>query len=404
MSYRLGVSITHPIQYYSPWFRHLESRLDLEIFYAHRQSAHGQKSAGFGVEFEWDTPGLLEGYRFSWLRNVADNPSVANFSGCDTPEIHDVIGTKKFDAFLVVGWNHKSSLQAICACLKYGVPVLMRSDSQLCTPRARWVSAVKYLPYRWFLQRLNAHLHVGFRNRDYLKHYGVLDDALFFVPHFVDNRFFADRAAMAARNGAVDDLRRRFGISKEGFVFAFVGKMTEKKRPTDLIRAGIELVRDPTFEDVHVVFVGDGPLCRSLQEKAREFRGRIHFSGFCNQTDLPAYYQMADALVLPSDGAETWGLVINESMACGKPAIVSDAVGCAPDLIDEGQTGFTFPLGGVDLLLARMKDLFQLCQKNNDSTRAAVLRKADDYSMERATHGLERALGAVLNTREESAA
>src|SRR2546428_11987966 len=86
MSYRLGVLLSHPIQYYAPWFRYLAGRLDIEVFYAHRQDAAGQSAAGFGVQFEWDTP-LLEGYPYRWLTNVARHPGVGSFAGCDTPEV-----------------------------------------------------------------------------------------------------------------------------------------------------------------------------------------------------------------------------------------------------------------------------------------------------------------------------
>ena len=53
------------------------------------------------------------------------------------------------------------------------------------------------------------------------------------------------------------------------------------------------------------------------------------FAGFRNQSELPRYLAAADVLVLPSDAGETWGLVVNEAMACGLPAIVSRAAGCA---------------------------------------------------------------------------
>ena len=76
----------------------------------------------------------------------------------------------------------------------------------------------------------------------------------------------------------------------------------------------------------------------------------MHFAGFCNQSALPGYYAAADLIVLPSDGSETWGLVVNEAMACGLPAIVSDRVGCAQDLVEEAVTGHTFPLGSVSSL------------------------------------------------------
>ena len=58
---RLGILVSHPIQYYSPWFRALAQRLDLEVFYAYKGSPGQQADAGFGVPFEWDID-LLSGY------------------------------------------------------------------------------------------------------------------------------------------------------------------------------------------------------------------------------------------------------------------------------------------------------------------------------------------------------
>ena len=71
----------------------------------------------------------------------------------------------------------------------------------------------------------------------------------------------------------------------------------------------------------------------------------VRMLGFVNQSELPGIYASADVLVVPSDFRETWGLVVNEAMACGTPAVVSVAVGCAPDLIMEGLTGAIFPCG-----------------------------------------------------------
>jgi len=393
MSYRIGILASHPIQYYAPWFRHLAGRIDVEVFYAHRQDAQGQAEAGFDVAFDWDVP-LLEGYPHRWLENVASRPGLDSFWGCDTPEIYDILERESFDALLIFGWHYKSYLQAAHACQRSGVAVFMRGDSQLCTPRSRLKSLAKYVPYRWLLPQIDAHLYVGERNRAYLQHYGVPDDQLFFVPHFVDNAFFAERAEAAVSEGTPQTLREELGIPPAAFVFLFVGKFIPKKRPADVIRA-VQRVAQATSEAVHVILVGNGPLQEALRQQVRSDVECVHFAGFRNQTELPAFYATADALVLPSDGRETWGLVVNEAMACGTPAIVSDAAGCAPDLIDEGKTGYAYPMGAVDALADRMKKLMACCRQRPEVLRRALAEKSACYSMEHATDGLLQALHPV---------
>jgi len=392
MTVHLGVFVTHPIQYYTPWFRYLMHQIDIVVFYAHRQDAQGHSVSGFGVAFEWDTP-LLEGYPHRWLTNVARHPSVVSFAGCDTPDVYALLRQKPFDACLIFGWGHKSSLQAIHACWRYGIPVLMRGDSQLTTRRSRLKTIVKYLPYRWFLPRLSAHLYVGQRNKAYLRYYGVREEQLFFVPHFVDNDYFATHVQEIARHGKQLALRDHLGIPRHTFVVLYVGKFTPVKRPQDFVRAVVKIRQLSHTIPVHAILVGDGPLRLELQALAQPAADRIHFVGFRNQSELPLFYQTADVLILPGD--ETWGLVVNEAMACGRPAIVSEAAGCSPDLIVEGQTGFTYPPGNVEVLAQRILDLQQLCIHQPTIVEQAVAQKIAAYSFQRATAGLEQALTIV---------
>jgi glycosyltransferase involved in cell wall biosynthesis len=91
-------------------------------------------------------------------------------------------------------------------------------------------------------------------------------------------------------------------------------------------------------------------------------------------------------LVLPSDGGETWGLVVNEAMVCGLPAIVSDAVGCGPDLIENGKTGFTYPLGDCLELARRIQSLAEMKQAGHDFA-PALAEKMRSYSVEAAVRG-----------------
>jgi glycosyltransferase involved in cell wall biosynthesis len=141
------------------------------------------------------------------------------------------------------------------------------------------------------------------------------------------------------------------------------------------------------------MLVGDGPLRAELEDAANSAPGRIHFAGFQNQSRLPAFYAAADALVLPSDSSETWGLVVNEAFACGIPAVVSGAAGCAPDLIDEGRTGFTFPCGKTEALAEAMLRVLDL--RNDPNLPKYLAAKSEAHSVSAASRGIDRALAAI---------
>jgi len=113
----------------------------------------------------------------------------------------------------------------------------------------------------------------------------------------------------------------------------------------DLIAAARQAIASGT--KVHLLFAGSGELGNALRAACRvaidaDERGitstdagapPASFTGFLNQSEISRAYVAADALVLPSDAGETWGLVVNEAMASGLPCIVSEACGCAEDLV-----------------------------------------------------------------------
>jgi len=336
---------THPIQYKAPLFRKLaaDPRIDLTVFYAMIPDA-AQQGAGFGVPFEWDLP-LLGGYRHEVLENRARHPSATTFSGCDTPGIFGRLRRDRPDAVLVNGWGTKTSLQALWACRRLGIPCLVRGEANLLRPRAVW----KHAAHRLLLRQYSAWLAIGSANREFYRFHRCREDRLFWAPYAVDNDFFAAQAA--ARAGRRDELRSAFGIPREACVFLFAGKLEGKKHPLDLLEA---LVNLPAARRAcaHALMAGDGALRGECERLARERGLPATFAGFLNQSRLPDAYAAADVLVLPSDAGETWGLVVNEAMASGRPAVVSRAAGCCADLVVEGETGHSFACRDVAALSA----------------------------------------------------
>jgi len=381
---KLAVVASHPIQYQAPLFRALADVCDLTVFFCHRQSARAQGDAGFGRAFDWDIP-LLDGYRYEWSENVSRHPGVSSFFGCDTPGIGERLARGGFDACLVNGWYLKSYLQAIRAGRALGLRVLLRGDSHLGRHRPAFVRAAKYLPYRWMLGRVDAHLYVGRANWEYLRHYGVPEARLHFAPHFVENERFARGAAVARQSGDARALRSAWGSGDDDVVFGFVGKLIPPKRAEDLVEAiAIARTQEP---GIRGVIVGSGSEEGRLRARATAAAAPIAFAGFKNQSELPACYGAIDALVLPS-AEESWGLVINEAMAAGVPAIASDAVGAAADLIEDDATGYVYAAGDVPGLTSRIVQLARRLRNDRAVITEAVLRRISGYSCASAVAGV----------------
>lgn len=344
MTRKIAIVSSHPIQYQAPLFRALARVVDLRVFYAHRQDASQQAAAGYGVPFDWDVD-VITGFESEFLRNVSPRPGVDAFRAADTPDVAPRLREWRPDAVLAMGWNLKCYWQAMSAARGIGALRLVRGDSQLQTPRSPLARAAKRMLYPLLLARFDRFLPVGSRSREYLLHYGVAADRCFICPHTVDlDRFFAASSrAESDRNG----LRAKFGAGENDLVLAFVGRFVPWKRPCQMVEA---VARLPNRDRIVCLFVGSGEEESSIREVALRESVRVSFRGFVNQSDMPRTLAAADALVLPSNGRETWGLVANEALASGTPVIASDEAGCAVDLAELGDVCHVYRGGDIAAL------------------------------------------------------
>lgn len=393
--YRLAVISTHPIQYHAPWFRGMAAHPDLEshVYYCHKATPQEQALAGFSVEFDWDMP-LLSGYSYSFLQNVARPAGHGRFGGFDTPEIGKTIRERQYDAVLVNGWNYKSAWQAIWAAWQSGIKVFVRGDSHLHVTRSRSMRLTKLLAYRRFVPRFDACLAPGIWSREYFAHYGARPDRIFFVPHVIDSDFMTNESQRLQSHRS--ELRQQWGLRDDGIVFLFVGKFTETKRPLDFVRAVYDASRDEA--SVVGLMVGDGPLRGACEDFVRSHDAPISFTGFLNQSQIVRAYASGDVLVLPSAG-ETWGMVVNEAMACGRPCVVSDRAGSGPDLVLPEETGIVFPHCNVPALSAAMISLTRN-PKRIETMGKNAHNRLRGYSVEAAVDGVLQALAISVGAAE----
>lgn len=380
---RLTVVMTHPVQYYSPWFRYVTSHapdIDLTVLYATEPTA-AQQGSGFGHAFTWDVP-LRDGYRSQVLRPARprDRVDSESFFGVDAHAIGRALRATQPDVVLIPGWHSITLVRAMFAARRLGVPLLFRGDTNLASAPSGWMHRLWRPKTKYLLSQFDGFLSPGQRVRAYLEHMGVDSWQITDTPHCVDNERFATAATPHQSVQGRATARGRWGLAADACVLLFAGKLEAKKRPLDVIRAAARLQRRAV-----VLIVGAGPLESACRAEALRLGVQTIFAGFLNQSELAAAYAAADLLVLPSDARETWGLVVNEALATGLPVVVSDAVGCAPDLVDD-ETGATFACGNVDALTVAIDRVRRRASTRSygESCRA----RAKRFDFEAATAGL----------------
>jgi glycosyltransferase involved in cell wall biosynthesis len=336
---RLAIVTSHPIQYYAPLFRLLakEPGIELKVYYTWSQSQYGAKfDRDFDKMIEWDIP-LLDGYPYEFVNNTAKNPGVHHFNGIVNPELNVRIRDWKPDFLLIIGWNFRSHFSAM-RHFKGRIPVLFKGDSTLLDERPGVKKMLRRIFLKWVYSKADYALYVGKNNYDYFYKHGLRENQLWFVPHAVDNQRFngPDNYESEAKQW-----RRELGIVEDDLVVLFAGKLEPKKDPDFMLRLAKNLP-DPRLK---LIIVGNGKSEEELKMKGSKDK-RIIFMDFQNQQKMPLVYRLANIFVLPSRGpGETWGLAVNEAMACNRPVIVSSKCGCAPDLVEENLTGWIFAPG-----------------------------------------------------------
>jgi len=392
---RLAVVLSHPTQYYSPWFQWLKanSQLQFRVFYLWDFGVTHQVDPKFGTAIKWDVD-LLSGYESEFVPNTSSNPGAESFFGFKNPELGSRLEAYRPDALLLFGYKWASHLKAVAWARWRRVPIIFRGDSNLIGRPAPALHV--YASLRLLFAQMAAFVYVGSANREYFERFCVPSRKLFFSPHSVNSALYKPDESLRARSL---DLRRQLGINEAARVFVFAGKLVPAKQPVALLRAFLEL----GMNDTALVIVGDGSEKSELSRIASENAGRegglsVHFMPFANQSAMPSLYLMADVFVLPSAGVwETWGLAINEAMHMGIPCIVSDRVGCQRDLVTEGETGWVFDPekpGSLKAALSRALSAIG-SEARRDAIRTAVGRRISAYTYMQTTEGLLSALASL---------
>jgi glycosyltransferase involved in cell wall biosynthesis len=197
-----------------------------------------------------------------------------------------------------------------------------------------------------------------------------------------------------------EEVRRRFQIPASAAVVGFVGALDDAHyfKRVDLLLQALAAHQNA---DLHALIVGDGELLPSFTRLARELaiQDRVHFAGGISHHQLPPYVTAMDMLVLPSDSVESFGMVLIEAMACGRPVIASNLPGVG-SLLSPGQDGLLVPPGNMEALANAIREMANVPPERRREMGAAGRAKVEaQYSWERIGDRIEQLYFEMLGDR-----
>lgn len=392
---RLAVVVTHPIQYHACLWRALagEEDIDLRVFYCLDPTLRGVDDQEFDLRVKWDLP-LLDGYRSRFFRNLNPSGRWRGFFRYINPGLIAEICLGKYDYIYCHGYRHLTHLSVMIGARLTGKKVIFRGigynqgRDQYSLLRRYLLSILYKLP--------SVCLYIGRMNREYYRSFGVPELRLVHSPHVVDNFYFSRRAEELISEK--DRIRARFGIQPGEKVILFCGKFIKKKQPLMLLEA---FLKASIGREWVLMMVGEGALKDKLQERgASDPKKKVIFTGFLNQSKISDAYAISEILILPSTAGETWGLTVNEAMNFSCGVIVSDMVGCGPELV-EGEAGEIFRYDDMDDLIGKIKRLTsdeKLLRYYQENAKKTISK----WGVSEFVIGVRRALSLDIDETEKS--
>lgn len=343
----------YPSPYRVHFFDELGKYMDVTVLYSDRVEDIKHRNAAWFEEGEYGfqavrlTPSFRAGRRYlcfdvlPWLK-------------------------KKYDAIVVCGYSSPTAVLAMAYLRMCRIPFYMEVDGGLI----RQDGKLKYFVKKSLVCLANQWLSTGVHTTRYLVHYGAKPERVTHYPFSsLYERDILD--APVSRNEKMH-LRQELQIPEEHMLLA-IGQMIHRKGFDVLLHAAKDL--DPK---IGIYFVG-GEATEEYQKLKEELGlSNVHFLGFQKKDHLEKFYKAADLFVLPTR-EDIWGLVINEALAYGLPAITTNRCVAGLELIEDGVNGYVVPVEDPQALGSRIQAV--LASDLEEMGRAA-LEKVRPYTLE----------------------
>ncbi len=242
------------------------------------------------------------------------------------------------DVVVVSGWSTFASQAAAIWCRRRRVPYLLLVESNERDARPGWRRAVKGAVVPWIVRGAAEVLVVGTLSREAMEARGVEPGRITLFANTVDVEGFAGRAEALAPHR--DAMRAEIGLGSDDVAVLSVARLAPEKGIDTLVEA-VAAAGDPRLV---LVLAGTGREEARLVARADRLGIRLLRVRDVPWERIVERFVLGDVFALLSTN-ETWGVVVNEAAACGLPLLLSDRVGAAHDLLEEGRNGMLVPAG-----------------------------------------------------------
>jgi glycosyltransferase involved in cell wall biosynthesis len=325
--------------------------------------------------------------RFSYQVLKSYRRRVRRFNVLLTRGVSAALQARNPEVILSGGYNYPAMWQAQRWARRRGIPFLLWSESNILDARRNFwgVETAK----RRFIHACQSYVVPGPSAAAYLQTFGIAQERIFIAPNAVDVERFSNGAEQARQDPG---LRQRLRLPRRYLLY--VGRFARAKGVFDLLTAYATLP-EGTRRDVGLVLAGDGQEFEELRRRSRKIHpGVVVFPGFLQRNELPAFYALAEALVFPTH-SDPWGLVVNEAMACGLPAIVSEVAGSVADLVRDGENGYVVAARDSEAWSQAMDQLLNAPELQRQMSHRS-LEISSQFTPEAWAEGLVRAIAGNL--------
>ncbi|MGR3302289.1 MAG: glycosyltransferase family 4 protein [Candidatus Scalindua sp.] len=346
----------------------------------------------------------INGIKIHYLKHTTFGSSRKGWKRQSINKFKDIIKTEEIDIALsqqTAGYGiakiaRRKGIPFITIMHGYEIMIFRSIFNQVMNFKKDYLSLVKS-----FLSSL---YYTVFQELPILKDSSAIIAVSEGVSKVIEKRPFIDRDKIKVINYGIDlklfkfseeerkETRLKLNITNHDKVVLFLSLLSKQKGTDIAIKAFNELAENN--ESIKLIIAGDGEYLEEAKLLVNNFKlkSRVIFTGFVRNEDTVQYYNASDIFIFPTLRLESFGIVIAEAMACGKPVIASD-IGSIPDVIDNGINGILIPIGDFKELARQINLLL------SDKQYSAMLaQNARRKALER--FGLDRMIEETIKVFE----